>query len=149
MGNMNTNGTKNNNNNNKQSNSQSSTTATSKSVGGNLGKDMKEIQREEGEKWLKQGLRNDLGSHVCWHVYGLFHRNFNNYEQAVKCYKSALRIDKENMAILKDLSLLQIQIRDMAGFAESREKIKTINPRFKANWISLAIAKELNSEYKE
>merc|ERR1711918_122941 len=96
----------------------------------------------------KEGLRNDLRSHVCWHVYGLFHRQYNNYEQAVKCYKSALRIDEGNMAILKDLSLLQIQIRDMVGFAESRQKIKELHPKFKANWISLAIAKELNSDYE-
>lgn len=32
----------------------------------------------------------------------------NNYDEAIKCYKNALRIDKDNLQILRDLALLQV-----------------------------------------
>jgi tetratricopeptide (TPR) repeat protein len=38
----------------------------------------------------------------------LLHRSDRNYEEAIKCYKQALRIDKENFQILRDLALLQV-----------------------------------------
>jgi hypothetical protein len=33
---------------------------------------------------IKQALKNDASSHVCWHVYGLLHRNDRNYADAIK-----------------------------------------------------------------
>ena len=33
---------------------------------------------------VKKGLRNDMTSHVCWHVYGLLYRSDKNYTQAIK-----------------------------------------------------------------
>ena len=65
---------------------------------------------------IKKGLMMNMTSHVCWHVYGLVHRSNRDYHEAIKCYKQALRIDKDNMQILRDLSLLQIQLRDLSGF---------------------------------
>ena len=38
----------------------------------------------------------------------LIYRAYLNYDEAVKCYKNALRIDKENYQILRDLSHLQV-----------------------------------------
>lgn len=32
-------------------------------------------KREEAREFVKRGLRADINSHVCWHVYGLFHRS--------------------------------------------------------------------------
>lgn len=70
----------------------------------------------EGYELVKLGLRNDVKSHVCWHVFGLLHRADYNYKEASKCYLNALRIDPENKTILRDLSYLQIQLRDIPGF---------------------------------
>ena len=67
-------------------------------------------KKEEAYDLVKLGLKNDLKSHVCWHVYGLLYRSDNNYKEAIKCYLNALRIDPNNQNILKDLSLLQIQV---------------------------------------
>lgn len=52
--------------------------------------------------------QNDLKSHVCWHVFGLLYRSDREYREAIKCYRNALRIDPENIQILRDLSLLQV-----------------------------------------
>ena len=51
-----------------------------------------------------------------WHVYGLLQRSDKKYEEAIKCYRNALKWDNENVQILRDLSLLQIQMRDIEGF---------------------------------
>ena len=53
-------------------------------------------------------VQNDLKSHVCWHVFGLLYRSDREYREAIKCYRNALRIDPDNIEILRDLSLLQV-----------------------------------------
>lgn len=79
---------------------------------------------------LKDSLQADLRSHVCWHVFGLVQRSEKKYDEAMKAYKQALRLDRDNMQILRDLSLLQIQMRDLDGYRVSllmfhHDKIKT------------------------
>ncbi len=64
----------------------------------------------EAYELVKLGLKNDVRSHICWHVYGLMHRSDSNYKEAIKCYLNALRIDPGNQNILRDLSWLQIQV---------------------------------------
>jgi peptide alpha-N-acetyltransferase len=38
----------------------------------------------------------------------LLHRSDNNYTEAIKCYLNALRLDKDNAQILRDLAMLQV-----------------------------------------
>ena len=54
-----------------------------------------------------------------WHVYGLLYRSDGNYKEAKKCYLQAMKRDKNNLHILRDLSLLQIQLRDLTGYLVS------------------------------
>jgi tetratricopeptide (TPR) repeat protein len=76
-------------------------------------------RKEEAYDHVRRGLKNDIKSHVCWHVYGLLQRSDKKYEEAIKCYRNALKWDHENVQILRDLSLLQIQMRDIEGFRVS------------------------------
>lgn len=76
-------------------------------------------RKEEAYEHVRRGLRNDLQSHVCWHVYGLLQRSDKKYDEAIKCYRNALKWDKDNVQILRDLSLLQIQMRDLEGYRVS------------------------------
>lgn len=87
-------------------------------------------------------------SHVCWHVYGLLHRSDRNYIEAIKAYKQALRIDSDNLQILRDLSMLQVQMRDLVGFAVTRHTILTHKPNQKINWLAFALAKHLNGDLR-
>jgi len=66
-------------------------------------------RKEEAYDLVRLGLKKDMRSHVCWHVYGLMYRADRDYPQAIKCYRNALRLDKDNMQILRDLSLLQVR----------------------------------------
>lgn len=87
-------------------------------------------------------------SHVCWHVYGLLHRSDRNYNEAIKAYKQALRIEADSLQILRDLSMLQIQMRDLEGFAVTRHNILTMKPNGKINWLAFALAKHLNGDLR-
>ena len=49
-------------------------------------------------------------------MFGLLQRSDRKYDEAIKCYRNALKWDKENIQILRDLSLLQLQMRDLEGF---------------------------------
>lgn len=100
-------------------------------------------KHEEAHNLVKEGLRNDFRSHVCWHVYGLLHRADRNYGEAIKCYKQALRIDQDNLQILRDLGLLQIQMRDLSGFVVTRNSILNLKPTLQPNWLSFMLAKQL------
>ena len=76
-------------------------------------------------------------------MYGLIYRSERNYPEAIKAYKQALRIDPNSLQILRDLSLLQIQIRDLSGFAQTRHAILELKPDQKSNWLTFALSKHL------
>ena len=52
------------------------------------------------------------------------------------------------MNVLRDLSLLQVQLKDYAGFAESRMKIMQHRPTELVNWTSYMVAVYLTGDYK-
>jgi N-alpha-acetyltransferase 15/16, NatA auxiliary subunit len=76
------------------------------------------------------------------------HRQDKNYEEAIKCYKNALRIDKNNFQILRDLALLQLQCRQLEGAIDTRRKIVFARPSSPFNWISLVIIYHLSGNLK-
>lgn len=73
-------------------------------------------KHEEALEVVRRGLQSDIRSHICWHVFGLVQRSDKKYDEAMKAYKMALRIDNDNLQILRDLSLLQVQMRDIEGY---------------------------------
>ncbi|CAI5780288.1 N-alpha-acetyltransferase 16, auxiliary subunit isoform X1 [Podarcis lilfordi] len=104
-------------------------------------------KKEEAYAFVRKGLRNDVKSHVCWHVYGLLQRSDKKYDEAIKCYRNALKLDKDNLQILRDLSLLQIQMRDLEGYRETRYQLLQLRPTQRASWIGYAIAYHLLKDY--
>ena len=43
--------------------------------------------------------------------------------------------------------LLQAQMRDLAGFVETRQQLLTLKPNHRMNWIGFAVSQHLNSKY--
>ncbi|EPY87256.1 hypothetical protein CB1_000258023 [Camelus ferus] len=81
-------------------------------------------QYKNGLKFCKMILSNPkFAEHGGWHVYGLLQRSDKKYDEAIKCYRNALKLDKDNLQILRDLSLLQIQMRDLEGYRVPPNKI--------------------------
>ncbi|XP_046394061.1 N-alpha-acetyltransferase 15, NatA auxiliary subunit [Ischnura elegans] len=105
-------------------------------------------RKEEAYDYVRRGLRNDLKSHVCWHVYGLLQRSDKKYDEAIKCYRNALKWEKDNIQILRDLSLLQIQMRDLEGYRDTRYQLFMLRPTQRASWIGFAMAYHLLQDYE-
>ncbi|KAF2151252.1 N-terminal acetyltransferase A, auxiliary subunit [Myriangium duriaei CBS 260.36] len=101
---------------------------------------------DEAFELAKTALKHAMKSHVCWHVYGLLYKTAKNYEEAIKAYKFALRLDPESAQIQRDLALLQVQMRDYPGYVQSRKAMLQQRPGFRQNWTTLAIAHHLNGE---
>ncbi|KAJ0387008.1 hypothetical protein COL922a_003159 [Colletotrichum nupharicola] len=94
----------------------------------------------------KEALTVDMKSHICWHVYGLLYRANKNYEEAIKAYKFALRLEPESAQIQRDLAILQVQMRDYAGYIQSRTAMLQARPQLRQSWTALAIAHHLSGD---
>lgn len=105
--------------------------------------------KEKGYELAKLGLRNDIRCGTCWHVLGLMHRADDNYKEATKFFLNAARIEPNNQNILRDLSWLQIQLRDMPGFLESRRKSIVLRPGMRANWVGYIVASYFAEKYED
>ncbi|KAI9352659.1 NMDA receptor-regulated protein 1-domain-containing protein [Obelidium mucronatum] len=103
-------------------------------------------RREEAHEVVKKAIKNDIGNHVCWHAYGLIHRAEKNYEEVIKCYTQALRIDKENLGIFRDFASMQVQLRNMEAFVEACLSIILLRPTVKQFWLSLAASFHLSND---
>lgn len=101
---------------------------------------------DEAFELCKLALKNAMKSHVCWHVYGLLYRSVKNYDEAIKAYRFALRLDPDSAQIQRDLALLQIQMRDYAGFVQSRRQMLQAKPSLRQNWTALAVALHLSGD---
>lgn len=100
-------------------------------------------QQEEAFALAKLALKNDMKSHICWHVYGLLYRAVKNFDEAIKAYKFALKLEPDSQPIQRDLALLQIQMRDYQGYVQSRSAMLQSKPGIRQNWTALAIAHHL------
>ncbi|KAF5018692.1 hypothetical protein F66182_9306 [Fusarium sp. NRRL 66182] len=104
---------------------------------------------EEAFALGKEALTMDMKSHICWHVYGLLHRATKNFEEAIKAYKFALRLEPESAQIQRDLAILQIQCRDYQGYIQSRTAMLQARPQIRQSWTALAIAHHLSGNPAE
>ena len=122
-------------------------------------------RREEGLDLVKKGIRLDLTSHICWHVFGLIQKGEKNYEEALKSYIQALKFDRvrlhlsrpsqvlieymsgqENLNLLQDAANLQTHLRQYDSLQDTRELILKLRPNIRRNWIFLAVACHLNGD---
>lgn len=101
---------------------------------------------DEAFSLAKVALTHDMKSHICWHVYGLLYRSVKNFEEAIKAYKFALRMEPESQQIQRDLALLQMQMRDYPGYLQSRRAILQARTGLRQNWTALAVAQHLSGD---
>ncbi|XP_046912058.2 LOW QUALITY PROTEIN: N-alpha-acetyltransferase 15/16 [Dermatophagoides farinae] len=104
-------------------------------------------KKQEALEYVRKGLKNDVKSHVCWHVFGLLQKADHKYEEAIKCYRNALRWKKDSVQILSDLSLVQIQTRDLEGYRDSRYQLFSLRPGERSTWIGCAMAYHLTGDH--
>jgi N-alpha-acetyltransferase 15/16, NatA auxiliary subunit len=105
-------------------------------------------RRSEAHELAKAALKADMQSHMCWHVYGILHKSDRDYHQAAKCYLNALKWDPENTNLFRDLSNIQMQIRDIKGLVDTATKMLSIRSSTRGNWMLLAVAHHLDKNYE-
>lgn len=107
-------------------------------------------RREDGIEVAKKGLRFDLTSFICWHALGILHRMDKNYEEALKCYTQALRIEGgNNLNLLRESAFLQLQLRNYPPLIDNRLILLRTQPHLRLNWVALAVAHHLAGSLDE
>ncbi|KAK1831929.1 N-alpha-acetyltransferase 15, NatA auxiliary subunit [Podospora conica] len=104
---------------------------------------------DEAFSLAKEALTIDMKSHICWHVYGILYRTNKNFDEAIKAYKFALKLEPESQQIQRDLAILQIQMRDYQGYVQSRDVMLKARPHLRQNWTALAIAYHLEGNLQQ
>ncbi|KAL7800952.1 N-terminal acetyltransferase A, auxiliary subunit [Trichoderma afarasin] len=104
---------------------------------------------DEAFPLAKEALTVDMKSHICWHVYGLLYRSVKNFEEAIKAYKFALKLDPSSAQIQRDLAILQVHVRDYQGYIQSRTAMLQARPQLRSSWTALAIAHHLAGSLTE
>ncbi|KAI1817840.1 tetratricopeptide [Poronia punctata] len=104
---------------------------------------------DEAFALAKEALTADMKSHICWHVYGLLYRNQKNFEEAIKAYKFALKLEPGSVQIQRDLAFLQVQMRDYQGYIQSRTAMLQAKSQLRQNWTALAVAHHLAGDLEQ
>jgi hypothetical protein len=52
----------------------------------------------------------------------IVYKQDRNYREAVKCYTMALKLDKDNVQIMRDLALLQVRVEGLAAGAQLQHR---------------------------
>ena len=103
---------------------------------------------EEGEKTLKLALKANLKSAVAWHFYAIFQKDKGNYSQAMKSYNKALNQAPNNFNIIRDLSYMQLYLRQLNSFVETCRLGIDNKPGTVLNWVSFSFGCTLIKNYK-
>ena len=101
-----------------------------------------------GEQTIKAALKNNLKSPVAWHFYAIFQKESGNYVQAMKLYNKALNYAPTNFNIIRDLSYMQLYLRQIDSFVETCRLGVSNKPGMIINFITLAFAFTLDKNYR-
>ena len=104
-------------------------------------------RKQEAFELCKAGLKADIKSYLCWHVYATLYKNDRNYEQAAKCFAQALRIDPQNLGATRELTSVQLQLRDYEGLVNSATALLGLRSNVRSHWLTLAVAHHLTGNY--
>ena len=105
-------------------------------------------EKEQGKKIINQALKINLKSPIAWHFYSILHKEEGNIPQALKCYLQAYKHDPTNYNVIRDLSYLQLYLRQLASFAEYSKKALDLKPHLPLTWVTYAFANSLIGEYE-
>lgn len=98
-------------------------------------------------EYIRTGLlKSRFASHICWYIFGLYNRAEGQFREAIKCFRSALKGDCNNITVNDELAALETQVGDYAGLLETRKTLLRLNPKTHITWVATAIAAQLNGE---
>ncbi|KAH8582561.1 n-terminal acetyltransferase [Cryptosporidium sp. chipmunk genotype I] len=96
-------------------------------------------KHKEAYECAKEAIKQNMRNPMSWHCLGTLYKGDFDYNEAIKCFKTALKFDKEDLVVLRDLATCFAQIRNYQGFRDIRNEIKRIRPDIRTNWIASAL----------
>lgn len=105
-------------------------------------------EKADAEGYIVKGLSKDSSNYIVDHLAGIYYRANENYPEACKWLKAAVDNGSPNKQLLRDLSVLQVQTRDFKDLVATRQAYLDFQPAYRANWTGVAIAADLNKNYK-
>uniref|UniRef100_A0AC34F5A4 Uncharacterized protein n=1 Tax=Panagrolaimus sp. ES5 TaxID=591445 RepID=A0AC34F5A4_9BILA len=102
---------------------------------------------DEAVELSRIAVKNDVKSHVCWHIFGMVMRSDRKFGEAVKALKMALHLSPDNPQILRDLALVQAHIRDFKGFQLTRYTLLRLKPNNRQAWMGFIVSAYLAKDY--
>jgi tetratricopeptide (TPR) repeat protein len=107
-------------------------------------------EEEQGLAEAKSAVsKSKMKSQTCWHTYGMLLHQHRDYQEAIKAYQFALRMDPTNLQIMRDTALMQIQIRDHVGHTISRFEMLKQRPNLIQNWLTYTLADHMKGEFAD
>lgn len=103
--------------------------------------------KSEAEPYIVKATSKAPGNYLVNHLAGIYYRSVENYPEAAKWLKLANDNGSPNKPILRDLAVMQTQIRDYKNLVASREAFLEHQPGYRANWTATAVAHHLNRDY--
>lgn len=103
--------------------------------------------KDDARSYIDRAAAKNPNNYLVDHLIGLYYRANENYAEAAKWLSAAMENGSTNKAILRDLSFMQIHIRDYKNLRDSRQQYLEHAPGYRANWTGVAVAHHLNKDY--
>ena len=103
---------------------------------------------EEAEKTLKEALKANFKSAFAWHFYAIYQKETKNFIQALKSYNKARQFNPNNFNVIRDLSYMQLYLRQYDSFIETCFSVVDAKPEDLSNWMSLAFGYAMSKNYR-
>ena len=88
-------------------------------------------------------IKSKMKSMFCWHTCGTIYKQKKDFVEAAKCFQNALRLEPDNMQLMKETACLQVQVRDHTNHVASRLAILKQKPNMIQNWLAFMISHHL------
>ncbi|ETO31333.1 hypothetical protein RFI_05787 [Reticulomyxa filosa] len=110
----------------------------------------KSEMKTKGMETIKEALRQNLKSSMCWRAKGVVHRMDKDLPEAIACYNQAMRYDtNQNERILNEVSNLQLDLQRYADFEESRHSLWKLRPEERQYIVAELIACYLSKRFQK
>lgn len=106
-------------------------------------------RRDEALDTAKYGLMKNLKGCLSWYALSLIYNNENNFVEAMKTTQRAYSLDPSNSFVSRNLSFLQIQLREYEQFRDGRRAVMLKNPSVILNWVSYFVGEYLSGDLQQ
>jgi N-alpha-acetyltransferase 15/16, NatA auxiliary subunit len=88
-------------------------------------------------------IKSKMRSMFCWHTAASIYKQKKDFNEAAKAFQNALKLEPDNLQIMREAACLQVQVRDLTNHAASRFSILKQKPNMIQHWVAFTVAHHL------